>query len=149
MSGHPLDVRAEVTSLRTDALQALFGKGEPAEQLGRSAAIRIGGVDVVMNSARQQVFSRHVFTEHGIDPLQRHLLVVKSTQHFMNDFGKLAAHVVRCDGPGTMTSDLASLPYERAPRPLLGLDPAELLELQPMASVSGASRRALRRANQT
>jgi microcystin degradation protein MlrC len=149
MSGDPIDVRAEVTSLRTDALQALFGKGEPTEQLGRSAAIRIGGVDVVMNSARQQVFSRHVFTEHGIDPLRRHLLVVKSTQHFMNDFGKLAAHVVRCDGPGTMTSDLTSLPYERAPRPLLGLDPAELLELQPMTSVSSASRRALRRANQT
>ena len=149
MSGNPLDVRAEVVSVRTDALQALFGKGEPAERLGRSAAIRVGGIEVVMNSVRQQVFSRHVFTEHGIDPLDRHLLVVKSTQHFMNDFGRIASHVVRCDGPGTLTPDLTTLPYERAPRPLLGLDPVELLELLPMASVSGESRRARRRANRT
>ena len=138
-----------MVSVRTDALQALFGKGEPAERLGRSVAIRVGGIEVVMNSVRQQVFSRHVFTEHGIDPLDRHLLVVKSTQHFMNDFGRIASHVVRCDGPGTLTPDLTTLPYERAPRPLLGLDPVELLELLPMASVSGESRRARRRANRT
>lgn len=149
MSGNPIDVHAEVLSLRTDAVQALFGRGEPRESLGRSAAIRVGGVEIVMNSVRQQVFSRHVFTEHGIDVMNRHVLVVKSTQHFMNDFGTLAAHVVRCDGPGTLTHDLTALPFRRVTRPLLGLDPVELLALRPMASVSGESRRVLRQASRT
>lgn len=140
-SGRPLDVFAEVTCVRSDAKQALFGKGEPRFRLGRSAAIRLGGpggIDVVMNEYRQQVFSRHCFSEHGIDPVQRHVLVVKSTQHFMNDFGgagggdALAAHVVRCDAPGTMTPDLASLPYVRIRRPMLGIDPVDELGIEPM-----------------
>lgn len=92
-----------------------------------------------MNEYRQQVFSRHCFSEHGIDPVQRHVLVVKSTQHFMNDFGgagggdALAAHVVRCDAPGTMTPDLASLPYVRIRRPMLGIDPVDELGIEPMS----------------
>lgn len=139
MSGDPLDVEAEVISVRRDSAQALFGKGEPAFRLGRTAAIRIGGpagIEVVMAQVRTQVFSRHVFSDHGIDPLARHLLVVKSTQHFMNDFGKFAAHVIRCDGPGTLTSDYASLPYRRIRRPMLRLDPVDTVELEPMPPIT-------------
>jgi microcystin degradation protein MlrC len=141
MSGAPLDVRAEVLSLRTDATQALFGKGDPNTPLGRSAAIRIGGVEVVLNSARQQVFSHHVFSAHGIDHLTRRVLVVKSTQHFMNDFGRFAALVVRCDGPGTLTPYLNQLPYSRVPRPMLGLDPVDRVELEPMPTIRVRQRR--------
>jgi microcystin degradation protein MlrC len=43
MSGAPIDADVEVTSVRTDAVQALFGRGEPHEPLGRSAAVRIEG----------------------------------------------------------------------------------------------------------
>ena len=135
MSGDPLDVDAEVISVRRDSAQALFGTGEPVFRLGRTAAIRIGGpggIEVVMAQVRTQVFSRHVFSDHGIDPLDRHVLVVKSTQHFMNDFGKFAAHVIRCDGPGTLTSDYASLPFRRIRRPMLRLDPVDTVELEPM-----------------
>jgi microcystin degradation protein MlrC len=90
---------------------------------------------VVLASVRTQVFSRHVFTDHGIDPLQRRVLVVKSTQHFANDFGKFAAHIVRCDGPGTLTADLASLPYTRIRRPMLGLDDVATVDLEAMPAV--------------
>ena len=143
MSGAPLDVECEVISVRSDSAQALFGKGEPAFRLGRTAAIRIGGpggIEVVMAQVRTQVFSRHVFSDHGIDPLDRHVLVVKSTQHFMNDFGKFAAHVIRCDSPGTLTTDYASLPYRRIRRPMLRLDPVDTVELEPMAPVTRRSR---------
>ena len=91
LSGTPIDADVEVTSVRTDAVQALFGQGEPQEPLGRSAAVRIGGIDVVLTSRRQQVFSPHCFTEHGIDPTQRHIVVVKSMQHFMGGFAPIAA----------------------------------------------------------
>jgi microcystin degradation protein MlrC len=135
MSGDPLDLQAEVLALRDDAGQALFGRGEPTLPFGRSAAIRVGGIEVVMSSLRHQVFSHHVFTEHGIDHLARKVLVVKSTQHFMHDFGPIAASVIRCDGPGTMTTDLASLPYRRVRRPMLVLDPVESVDLESMPTV--------------
>ena len=147
MSGDPLDVEAEVIAVRDDATQALFGKGDPTLRLGRSAAVRIGGttaggnastggIEVVMSSVRHQVFSHHVFTQHGIDHLARKVLVVKSTQHFMNDFGPIAASVIRCDGPGTLSPDLASLPYRRVRRPMLMLDPVDRVELEHMAPVA-------------
>jgi microcystin degradation protein MlrC len=145
MSGDPLDVHAEVINLRHDAAQALYGKGEAGFSLGRSVAIRVGGVggiEVVMNSVRNQVFSHHVFSDHGIDYLARHVLVVKSTQHFMNDFGRFAAHVIRCDGPGTLTANLSQLPYRHVRRPLLGLDPVDRVELEPMSPIVRRHRRA-------
>lgn len=67
--------------------------GEPNYRLGKTAMIRVGGIEIVTNTARQQVFSTHCF-EHGIDPLKRHVLVVKSTQHFMNGFGPIASRIV-------------------------------------------------------
>jgi microcystin degradation protein MlrC len=133
LSGDPVDVVAEVTSVRTDACQALFGVGEPSFPLGRSASIRVDGIDVVLNTSRQQVFSRHVFTEHGIDPAQRHILVVKSLQHFVHDFGPIAARVIRCDAPGTMTRDLSTFPFQRVRRPMRRLDDVDHLDLEEFA----------------
>jgi len=132
LSGPPIDADVEVTSVRTDAVQALFGQGEPREPLGRSAAVRIGGIDVVLTSRRQQVFSPHCFTEHGIDPTQRHIVVVKSMQHFMGGFAPIAAAIVRCDGPGSATLDMTMIPYRRIGRPMLGIDPVETIRVQPL-----------------
>ena len=83
-----------------------------------------------MNSRRQQVFSPHCFTEHGIDPTRRHLVVVKSMQHFMGGFASIAAGIVRCDGPGSATLDMTQIPYRRITRPLLGLDAVETITVQ-------------------
>lgn len=132
LSGAPIDGDVEVISVRSDAMQALFGHGPPREPLGKSAAIRIGGIDVVLVSRRQQVFSPHCFTEHDIDPTRRHIVVVKSMQHFMGGFASIAAHVVRCDGPGSATVDMAKIPYKRISRPMLGLDPVEMIGIEPL-----------------
>ena len=130
LSGAPIDADVEVISVRTDAMQALFGQGPPREPLGKSAAVRIGGIEVVLVSRRQQVFSAHCFTEHDIDPTRRHIVVVKSMQHFMGGFAAIAAHVVRCDGPGSATLDMAKIPYRRIRRPMLGLDPIEMIGVE-------------------
>ena len=133
MSGMPLDVDAEVKCVRDDAMQSLFAKGEPNYRLGRTAMIRVGGIEIVLNSARQQVFSTHCFTEHGIDPLQRDVLVVKSTQHFMNGFGPIASKIVRCEGPGTMSPDLSLFPYRKVRRPFAGIDSIDLVTIERFA----------------
>ena len=135
MSGMPLDVVAEVMCVRDDAMQSLFAKGEPNYRLGKTAMIRVGGIEIVMNTARQQVFSTHCFSEHGIDPLQRHVLVVKSTQHFMNGFGPIASKVVRCEGPGTMSPDLSLFAYRKVRRPFAGLDSIDLIDIEPLPAL--------------
>ncbi len=130
LSGAPVDADVEVISVRDDAVQALFGQGPPREPLGKSAAVRIGGIEVVLTSRRQQVFSTHCFSEHGIDVMQRHIVVVKSMQHFMGGFASIAAAIVRCDGPGSATLDMRQIPFTRIKRPLLGLDPVEMISLE-------------------
>jgi microcystin degradation protein MlrC len=132
LSGAPIDADVEVTSVRDDAMQALFGQGPPREPLGKSAAVRIGGIDVVLTSRRQQVFSPHCFTEHDIEPTLRHIVVVKSMQHFMGGFASIAAHVIRCDGPGSATVDMTKIPHKRISRPMLGLDPVGMVQLEPL-----------------
>ena len=79
------------------------------------------------------MFSPHCFTEHDIDLTRRHIVVVKSMQHFMGGFASVAAHVVRCDGPGSATLDMAKIPYRRIKRPMLGLDPVDLIDLEPLS----------------
>ncbi|HEY0520709.1 MAG TPA: M81 family metallopeptidase [Ilumatobacteraceae bacterium] len=133
LSGQPLDAVAEVISVRDDAKQALFGQGPAREPLGRTAAVRIGGIDVVLASRRQQVFSPHCFTEHGIDLARRHIVVVKSMQHFMGGFAPIAARVIRCDGPGSATLDMSQIPYTRIHRPMLGLDPVDTVRVEPLS----------------
>ena len=122
-SGDPLDVEAEVVVLRDDALQAAFAQGEPRLPLGRTARLRIGGVDVVANTERQQVFDPRVFTAHGIDPAACRVVVVKSTTHFRNGFEPLAGTIVECETPGSVTTDPSLLNYSRLPRPMAPIDP--------------------------
>ena len=132
LSGAPIDADVEVISVRDDAMQALFGQGPPREPLGKSAVVRIDGIEVVLTARRQQVFSPHCFTEHGIDLMQRHIVVVKSMQHFMGGFAPIAACIIRCDGPGSATLDMKQIPYRRIRRPMLGLDPVESIGIEPL-----------------
>jgi microcystin degradation protein MlrC len=121
MSGAPLDVAATVLAVRDDVCQAAFGRGPANMPLGKSAAIRVDGVDIVIASVRDQVFSRHAFEAHGIDLTTKDLIVVKSTQHFFEAFSPLG-RVIYCDAPGTVTSDFATLPYTRLRRPIWPID---------------------------
>jgi microcystin degradation protein MlrC len=121
LSGAPLDVDATVVRVGLDLKQAFFGRGEPDLSMGRSALLRIEGVDVVVSSVRQQVFSRHVFESHGVDLTSYKVIVVKSTQHFYEAFAPLG-RVVYCDLPGTCAMDFSALPYRRLTRPIWPLD---------------------------
>jgi microcystin degradation protein MlrC len=122
-SGDPLDVVAEVVVVRDDARQAAFAQGEPRLDLGRTARLRIGGVDVIVNSERQQVFDPRVFTAHGIEPASCRVVVVKSTTHFRNGFAPLAGAIIDCETPGSVTTDPTLLDYRHLPRPMSPIDP--------------------------
>ena len=120
MSGEPLEAKVTVLACRDDATQRSFG--ELRDELGAAAAVRVQGVDVVLNSLRQQVFSPDCFTQLGIDPAAKRFVVVKSTQHFRAHFDPIAGATVYCDAPGALNANLAALPYRNLRRPMWPLD---------------------------
>lgn len=125
-SGMPVDLRATVTAVRSDARQHGLA-GEYTEALGDAVAIRAGTIDIVLNTRRQQVFSPECFTELGIDLAGKRLVVVKSTRHFRAAFDPIAAETIICDAPGALNSDLKRLPYVHLARPVWPLDPLDQL----------------------
>ena len=120
-SGDPLDVDAEVIAVGRDLHQIGIG-GQGAEPMGLSVALRVDGIDIVLNSIRQQTFSTNPFTDLGIALRSKALIVVKSSQHFRTAFDPIAGATVYCNAPGSLNLNLATLPYEQILRPIWPLD---------------------------
>ncbi len=120
-SGQPVDAMVEVTALARDCWQSF---GPTKVQLGDCAAVRIGGIDVVLITKRTQALGLELFTNLGIDPLARKILVVKSTNHFMAAFGPIAKKVIYVESDAPLARDYTRLPYSKIRRPIWPLDPA-------------------------
>jgi microcystin degradation protein MlrC len=119
LSGTPVDVRAEVLALADDASQTFAGARFP---LGRAAALRCGGMDIIITSERDQARGTDLFTKLGIRLEDKRLIVVKSSQHFYESFAKIASQVVYVECPGSLQSDLRSYSYDHVTRPRWPLD---------------------------
>ena len=88
----------------------------------RDRSIRIGGVEVVLNSSRNQALGLELFTNLGIDPRQKRLVVVKSTNHFMASFGPIAKRVIYVEADGPLSRDYTRMPFRKVNRPIWPLD---------------------------
>jgi microcystin degradation protein MlrC len=119
MSGDPLDIEARVVKLVRGAHQA-FGASQVG--MGDCVAVRVGGVELVLTSARVQAMGRDLFTNLGVELERKRLIVVKSSQHFYAAFAPIAKEVLYCGAPGAIAPDLTQVPYRRAVRPLWPLD---------------------------
>ena len=97
-AGDPIDAEVDVIRLARDTVQSF---GTSVVPLGDCAVIRVAGIDVVLNSNRAQAFSPDLFSNLGIDPTSRQMLVVKSTNHFHGSFASIAADILYAavDGP--------------------------------------------------
>ncbi|WP_417408090.1 M81 family metallopeptidase [Hoeflea sp.] len=97
-SGEPLDAKVIVRGTRTAALQSF---GDSVVPLGASVWIEVGGIDVILNTVRSQVFNPDIFSNFGIDPKAKSVLAVKSTNHFQEAFSHIASEIlyVAIDGP--------------------------------------------------
>ena len=73
-------------------------------------------LDIVAISHRSQTFSPDVFTNVGIDPLAKQILVVKSMQHFHAGFAPIATRIIHMATPGALVPDFSLLPYEKVNR---------------------------------
>lgn len=118
-SGDPVDATVEVIGLLRSAWQSYDRSQVP---LGDAAAIRIGGLECVLISSRTQALGRELFTNFGIDPASKQVVVVKSANHFRAAFGPIAAQVLYADGKGNVPIDCRAHHFEAVRRPLWPLD---------------------------
>ena len=51
-------------------------------------------IDVILNTNRTQTFEPDIFSNLGIDPQRKDLLLVKSTNHFYAGFAPIAAEII-------------------------------------------------------
>jgi microcystin degradation protein MlrC len=119
MSGDPIDLDATVTCLRRGAMQEGLGA---KVSMGDSAAVRAGGIDIVLISTRTQPFSPTAFTALGINPAERRYVVVKSMNHFRAGFEPIAKAILYVAAPGAIDFDYRRIPYNRLRRPIYPLD---------------------------
>ena len=118
-SGTPVDAVVTVTGLARDCHQSF---GPTQSPLGDCAAIRIGGIEVVLITNRTQALGLELFRNVGIEPTARKMLVVKSTNHFMAAFGPIAKKVIYIDADGPIPRDYRKIPYTKINRPVWPLD---------------------------
>ena len=104
--GAPIDAMVEVVRAAPESWQSF---GASRVTLGPSALVRLAGTDiqVILNTNRTQTLEPDVFSNLGVDPASKAILLVKSTNHFYAGFAPIAEGIVYID---------AGAPYPSHPR---------------------------------
>lgn len=114
-AGDPVDAKVTVLRNQRDAVQTF---GASIVPLGDCSVVRLGGIDVVLNSNRAQAFSPDLFTNLGVDITKKKILVVKSTNHFHGAFAGVASEILYAAVEGPYPNDPTTTPYSRLNRPV-------------------------------
>jgi len=114
-SGQPVDIEVLVLSLRENYQHAWpQSSGEPLTfPVGDVVALRSGGIDIVVGSIRCQCFGPSIFSDLGIDPRNKRLLIPKSYQHFYAAFAPIAQEVIYMAASGAVPPDPRMNTYRR------------------------------------
>jgi len=63
-----------------------------------------------------------LFRNVGIEPTEKKIVVVKSTNHFMAAYGPIAKKVIYVESSGPLRRDHRKVPYTKVQRPIWPLD---------------------------
>ncbi len=124
--GGPLAVEAEYVSLSDGHFT---GDGPMIHRLhgsfGPSVVIRVGDIEILVVTIPRQILDLQQFRAFGIDPQSKHVVALKSMQHFRAAFEPISGQIIVCDSGALCTPRYDRLPYRNVPRPIfpLGLAP--------------------------
>jgi microcystin degradation protein MlrC len=91
-------------------------------QMGKTALLQQGGVEVLVATIRQQPVHLEVFTHLGVDLLARAIIGVKSSAHFRSGYQDIAEKIIVCLAPGVNIEDPAQFRFTKI-RPGVRLRP--------------------------
>jgi len=121
----PFEIDAEVIGLHDGNVVGRLGYAQGRRlRLGPSAALRIGGITVIVISDRMQTADPVFFEMFGLDIGQAHTVVVKSRGHFRAGFTPWfpPEQVIEVDTEGLTAPVLERRQWSRLPRPSYPLD---------------------------
>ncbi len=114
MSGDPLDLTVTVKGVVEDMIQEWPQQGDPMRiPCGDSVCLHCNGIDIIVCSKRVQAFAPDVFSNFGIDPADKSILVVKSSQHFYAGFAPIASQIIYMAAPGAVSPRYTEIPFKR------------------------------------
>jgi microcystin degradation protein MlrC len=73
-------------------------------------------------SIPRQILDLQQFRAFNIDPQRKHVVALKSMQHFHAAFEPIAGKIIVCDCGALCTPRYDRLPYRNVPRPIFPLD---------------------------
>jgi microcystin degradation protein MlrC len=116
-AGEPIDARVIVTKVVDEGWQSF---GASRVTLGPAAVVRLAGtgIDVILNTNRTQTFEPDVFSNLGIDPMSKDILLVKSTNHFFAGFSRITGDILWVDAGAPYPSDPRRTDYRKLVRPI-------------------------------
>jgi microcystin degradation protein MlrC len=121
--GVPISVEGEILSISDGCFT---GDGPMIDGLGGSfgptAVLRVGGIEILVVTIPHQILDLQQFKAFGIDPQSKHVVALKSMQHFRAAFEPIAGQVMVCDSGALCTPRYNRLPYRNVPRPIFPLD---------------------------
>ncbi len=109
-TGNPIDGLVKVIKVVPNAEMRF---GESVAPFGDAAHIHLNGIDIILSSVRVQSYDPSLFTALGIDPTQKHILVIKSTNHFYAAFSKIASEILYCSAGTPYPNNPAKTAYRR------------------------------------
>ena len=112
-TGSPIDATVRVLKVVPNATETF---GASIVPIGDAVTIEVEGIAVVLNSTRAQCFEPTLFSNMGIDPASKRLLVVKSTNHFFASFRKLTEAIFYCEAGHPYPNNPRVTAYRKAPR---------------------------------
>ena len=113
VAGEPVDADVTVRNVVRNAVQSF---GTSVVPLGDSVWIEVDGIDVILNTVRSQVFNPDIFSNLGIGPEDKALLVVKSTNHFHDAFSRISGEILYAAVDGPCPNDPAPNDYPHLTR---------------------------------
>jgi len=114
-----ITVQAYVKSLH----DGVFRQEGPAgrgmvQRIGATAVLSVGKLDIVVCEWMAGNGDPQLYRAHGIEPTLYDLVVVKASTSFRMAYEKLAGVIYEADTPGSASSNLKILPFEKLPKTL-------------------------------
>jgi microcystin degradation protein MlrC len=123
IQGPPVEAEAEVVAISNGdfaydgpMFQGLTGS------MGTSAWLRVGGVSIVVVSAREQPFDPAFARSLGIDCTAMKYIALKSAAHFRAAFEPFAGSIHNVDAAGIHSHDFKKLSFRKRTRPVFPVE---------------------------
>ena len=123
--GDPIDVSGEIMKLSNGKFVAKgpMSRGRESD-VGRMAVLRTDGIDIVISEQRVAPNDAQIFRSVGVEPADKKILAIKSTQHYRASYEPLVKKIIPVDAPGITPGNLIKIKdwYQNIRRPIFPLD---------------------------